>query len=87
MKDLVKNNFPLEVGCAEERGASSRERCASCHRHLQALLFYENYFSPIPKQILQHHSLAIYIALLIGAAAIKNSYQIKLHPYVKRRYT
>jgi hypothetical protein len=27
-KGLVKYNFPIKVGGVEERGASSRERCA-----------------------------------------------------------
>jgi hypothetical protein len=48
LKDLVKNNFPLEVGCAEKRGASSRERCAS-FLGTDAVFFYGNYFSPNPK--------------------------------------
>jgi hypothetical protein len=40
LKDLVKNNFPIEDGCAEERGASSRETCATSRRHILQTLFF-----------------------------------------------
>jgi hypothetical protein len=50
LKDLVKNNFPLEVGCTEKRGASSREKCASfLDTSYRRCFFYGNNFSPNPK--------------------------------------